>query len=151
MTSFLNIAMISGLVSNMNSSIIISEITALIEYLKKHASSATSSAGYILSDTFFSTDTTSDTGTKGHGILSKLPDSAGEPKSKVMIVKDKKDSRKNSIISILKKDSQLTIKDFVKVINDCSEKTIQRELIDLVEKGIVKRSGERRWSTYSLA
>jgi hypothetical protein len=31
------------------------------------------------------------------------------------------------------------------------EKTIQRELLALVEEGIVKKEGERRWSTYSLA
>ena len=70
---------------------------------------------------------------------------------KPIVSKDVKESRKNSILAILKKDSNLTIKDFVKVISDCSEKTIQRELIALVEKGIIKRNGERRWSTYSLA
>jgi len=44
----------------------------------------------------------------------------------------------------------LSVKDFTRVIKDCSEKTIQRELLDLVEKGIVKKEGERRWSRYSL-
>jgi hypothetical protein len=42
------------------------------------------------------------------------------------------------------------MKDFVKVIPECSEKTIQRELLDLVGKGVLKKEGERRWSTYSL-
>jgi len=50
----------------------------------------------------------------------------------------------------LKNQSNLTIKDFSKVITDCSEKTIQRELLDMVEKGIIKKEGERRWSKYSL-
>ncbi|NDB61525.1 hypothetical protein EB001_24255, partial [bacterium] len=60
-------------------------------------------------------------------------------------------SRKDSILAILRTNSNLTIKDFAKVIKDCSEKTIQRELIALVKSGVVKRVGERRWSTYSLS
>ena len=65
-------------------------------------------------------------------------------------VKDKKNGRQTAIIDLLKKKSDLTIKDFVKVITDCSEKTIQRELMELMEKGAVIKRGERRWSTYSL-
>ncbi len=62
----------------------------------------------------------------------------------------RKDSRKTIIIELLKKDSNLTIKDFTRVLNDCSEKTIQRELLSLVAGGVLKKEGERRWSTYSL-
>jgi predicted HTH transcriptional regulator len=65
-------------------------------------------------------------------------------------VQAKKDNRQEAIINVLKSQSNLTIKDFSKVIKDCSEKTIQRELIDLVDRGIVKKEGERRWSRYSL-
>jgi len=42
------------------------------------------------------------------------------------------------------------VKDFAKVITDISEKTIQRELLDLVQRGVIKKEGERRWSRYSL-
>jgi DeoR/GlpR family transcriptional regulator of sugar metabolism len=65
-------------------------------------------------------------------------------------VKVKKTQRQGAILNVLKGQSNLTVKDFSRVIKDCSEKTIQRELIELVEKGIVKRDGERRWSRYSL-
>ena len=37
------------------------------------------------------------------------------------------------------------------MVRDVSEKTIQRELQALVEAGKVTRTGERRWTTYSLA
>ena len=63
---------------------------------------------------------------------------------------EKKTNRQEVILETLKTKSNLTIKDFAKVITDCSEKTIQRELLDLVEKGVIKKEGERRWSTYSL-
>ncbi len=158
MFSFLKIALISGLVSEMNYSIISQEINSLIQYIKDQSTASSNSSGFILSDSFFATDTAPVISDKGHTLNSKIAHTSNATqnaqnsvKNKVMVIKDKKDTRKNSILSILKKDSQLTIKDFVKVITDCSEKTIQRELIDLVEKGIVKRNGERRWSTYSLA
>ncbi len=61
-----------------------------------------------------------------------------------------KSSRKESIISILRKKGDLSIKDISDTINDCSEKTIQRELLALVSSGVLKKEGERRWSRYSL-
>lgn len=65
-------------------------------------------------------------------------------------LKDIKDKRQNIIIALVKKHRTLTIKGFTGVIKDCSEKTIQRELLSLVEKKVLKKEGERRWSTYSL-
>ncbi len=66
------------------------------------------------------------------------------------IVKDK-DNRQDIIIAMLKGGLKLTIKDFAKNIKSCSEKTIQRELITLLSKGVLKKEGERRWSKYFLA
>jgi hypothetical protein len=64
-------------------------------------------------------------------------------------VKDK-NNRQEIIIAMLKKDKILTIKDFSVRIKDCSEKTIQRELMTLMAKGVLKKEGERRWSKYFL-
>ena len=64
--------------------------------------------------------------------------------------KDKR-GRQDIIISMLKGGLKLTIKDFSKNIRDCSEKTIQRELLSMVSKGVLKKEGERRWSKYFLA
>ena len=63
---------------------------------------------------------------------------------------NKKTNRQEQIIGLLKEKSGLTIKDFSSLIKDCSEKTIQRELIDLIRTGVVIKEGERRWSKYSL-
>lgn len=62
-----------------------------------------------------------------------------------------KDKRQEVIINMLKKSDNLTIKDFSDVITDCSEKTIQRILLSMVADGVLKKTGERRWSRYSLA
>ncbi|MEK6878241.1 MAG: hypothetical protein AABY22_01465 [Nanoarchaeota archaeon] len=52
--------------------------------------------------------------------------------------------------SLIKRKKEIMIKDVVGLINDCSEKTIQRELLTLVDEGILKKEGERRWTRYSL-
>lgn len=66
-------------------------------------------------------------------------------------VSDKKNTRREQILDILKTRTNLSIKDFSGVIKGCSEKTIQRELLALVAEGVLKKEGERRWSTYSMA
>ncbi len=55
------------------------------------------------------------------------------------------------IKTVLEAKPEATIKDIAEVITDVSEKTIQRELNSLIEKGQVIRQGERRWSKYSIA
>jgi DNA-binding transcriptional ArsR family regulator len=59
--------------------------------------------------------------------------------------------RGSRIKTVLEAKPAATIKDISEVITDVSEKTIQRELNSLIEKGQVIREGERRWSKYSVA
>jgi hypothetical protein len=67
------------------------------------------------------------------------------------VVAVKKTGRQGIILDIVKKKKEIMIKDISSVISDCSEKTIQRELLAMVEDGILKKEGERRWSKYTLA
>ncbi len=59
--------------------------------------------------------------------------------------------RRARILALLQTRERVSIKDVVREITDCSEKTIQRELAALVAQGVLKKEGERRWSTYTLA
>ena len=59
--------------------------------------------------------------------------------------------RREGILSVLKAKGPSYIKDISLVVRDVSEKTIQRELSVLVSEGVVKRKGDRRWTTYELA
>ena len=63
----------------------------------------------------------------------------------------KKSGRKDVILSILKSKGPSYIKDISILIRDVSEKTIQRELQNLVLEGSVTRKGDRRWTTYALS
>lgn len=147
--TLLNLALLTGLISAMNASILTREIESAMMLLKDRLAEDTSRAGYVLSDIFFKTD---------EMLTQRLPMSSQIQSPLATPQKDKnlkpksvdKKSRQSIIIDVLKKDSRLTVKDFAKVIKDCSEKTIQRELLVLVEKGLVQKDGERRWSRYSL-
>lgn len=74
-----------------------------------------------------------------------------EVEAKAAKMADSKDNRQASILKLLSKKNGLNIKDFAESIKGCSEKTIQRELLSMVASGVIKKEGERRWSTYSLA
>ncbi len=60
-------------------------------------------------------------------------------------------SRQEAILAVLSSKGTSYIKDISTVIKDVSEKTIQRELQSLVLAGKVEKTGERRWTQYTLA
>lgn len=97
-------------------------------------------------------ETTSDKGhvtEKGETKSEYLP--IKDAKEKAAKSSDPKDSRQTIILKILSKKGGLNVKDFEEAIKGVSTKTIQRELLSMVASGVLKKEGERRWSTYSLA
>jgi predicted HTH transcriptional regulator len=75
---------------------------------------------------------------------------AGDISTDAYLVYSQLTDRAERIKTVLEAKPQATIKDVAEVITDVSEKTIQRELNSLIEKGQVIREGERRWSKYSV-
>jgi len=64
-----------------------------------------------------------------------------------------RDSRRQLIINFIRHNGEVSIKDILRestISSGVSSKTIQRELIDMVSGGILNKTGERRWSKYSL-
>jgi hypothetical protein len=146
--SLLNVAKISNLITDMNHRLLVREIDGILGLLRDRLAASAESAGYILSDTFFKTPNLFSTDFKQ---VSQPSAPVNKPFHKGHIdVQEKKSERQVSIINALKGHSSLTIKDFTKIIKDCSEKTIQRELLAMVDSGLIKKEGERRWSRYSL-
>jgi len=86
----------------------------------------------------------------GHGM------SYGTSDVRLGAIKDKRPQGQNKrqsdrmslILDLVRKRKSLSIKEIASVIRDCSEKTIQRELNILIERGLIRREGERRWSLY---
>lgn len=60
-------------------------------------------------------------------------------------------NRQNLILELFSKKDKITVKDAKSLIIGCSEKTIQREIMSLVEEGVLIKEGERRWSAYRKA
>ncbi len=174
--SLLNIAKISNLISAMNHTLLVKEIDQVVALLKDRLAESAENAGYVLSENFFRTPDLFGSGFRTDHRAGDMKGSIGSNRQDSLLrrtsedeagfkvqdsrktrylqghssVQVKKGNRQEAIINVLKIQSNLTIKDFSKVIKDCSEKTIQRELIELVDRGIVKKEGERRWSRYSL-
>ena len=155
--SLLNVARISNLVSEMNHDLLVREIDNIVRMLRDRLAQNAQNAGYILSESFFKTPNLFTSGFKPDmrpdARHSETRDHSPQNKGSARIPADttaKKTDRQDRILTILKGQSNLTVKDFAKVITDVSEKTIQRELLDLVQKGVIKKEGERRWSRYSL-
>jgi DeoR/GlpR family transcriptional regulator of sugar metabolism len=61
-----------------------------------------------------------------------------------------KKERRDQIIAVIKRKKYVSIKDITLFVRNISEKTIQREIVAMVEEGVLKKEGNKRWSTYSL-
>jgi hypothetical protein len=59
--------------------------------------------------------------------------------------------RSERILEYIRLKKSASIKEIAATIKGCSEKTVQRELILLIQRGLVRRVGERRWSHYEPA
>lgn len=159
LTSLLDIAFWSGQVSQMNLSMVQREIAGTYKTLNDLSVKYKNS--FYIGSKFFKTeqDIFADVAMKeesnhqGHN----------KGQDKRQIIKDNKEGqetiqpsqsrghRRESILNLLRQRSNLSVKDFIAVVPEYSEKTIQRELLSLVEEGVIRKEGERRWSTYSLA
>jgi hypothetical protein len=156
--SLLEVSSKSGLVSPMNFSILRQEFLNLVRVLDEQKLEGGDSSVGTLPKSFFevprdfspvmSDKKTSD----GYGDIATMSNINIKDKTSENMIRDvfKRTNRQNIILGLLKKKKELSIKDIAQTIRDCSEKTIQRELISLIDSGVIKKTGERRWSKYSL-
>lgn len=154
--SLLEVSFRAGLISNMNFSILKQEFSSLIEVLSSASAVSKESLYSPIPKAFFESqndglNTSKNYYTEPLNSQSRVsPNEAKDRNTSVNTTNLKRSNRQNIIIALLKKKKDLTIKDISDVIKDCSEKTIQRELNSFIVEGVVKRTGERRWSKYSL-
>ncbi len=165
--SLLEVASRSGLVSPMNFSILKGEFMNLVSSLGALRKEQQEGTQFAFSKTFFEVPRNPQNPTVSSSNTHDTFDRSEyktEYKVQQYTIKDKmslneeasegngfkKTNRQSIIVNLLKKKKDLTIKDIAQVIRDCSEKTIQRELIALIDAGVLKKIGERRWSRYSL-
>ena len=62
--------------------------------------------------------------------------------------KERRSIRQEHLLKVLSHETPMSMSDVSKRVKGCSEKTIQRELQELVDNKKVMRIGEKRWSKY---
>ena len=156
LVSFLEISLRGGLISDMNFSILKQEFSSLVVMFISSSNTPTKEVfQQTVLRTFFDVSRTSfDKRTydslKSENSMRKIQYDGIKDKDIVSKNNLKRSNRQSIIFNLLKKKGELTVKDLAQVVKDCSEKTIQRELTSLIRSGILKRTGQRRWSKYSL-
>lgn len=154
--SFLDISSVSGFISKMNADIIKNELNNLIMDFGAFKSSTKineQDIGTVISsgdkEAFVAgninvldpTYSVSDKYIKDINLRYN-----DQPKS--VKRQNKKSNRKSLIYEFILKHNGSSIKDILPNIKGCSEKTIQREIIELIKDGKLRKEGERRWSRY---
>lgn len=156
--SLLDIASLSGLISKMNGEVLSEEFKGFISGLQKFESNfdyeQRNSVENILKNPVADAGSVAEESTL---VSNNFPyhqnnSEVGKIKNQLKSGNEtnRKVSRKAAILDFIKDNSNSSIKDIVPNIIGCSEKTVQRELIELINEGKIRKIGERRWSRYSL-
>ena len=161
LSSVLSIARTSGLLSAMNADLIANEARVLLQEvaiyeeprllfdeaptlsgIAKHALKREASHPVALA-TPLKRHAPARTHSASAASKGQIKDIAESPRAHI---KD----RREAVMSVIRNKGSVSIKDISTLIRGVSEKTIQRELATLIESGVIRKQGERRWSTYSL-
>ena len=157
-----SLAKIGNCISHMNASILIEELQKVQKMIQnQHAFPADFFADDIeVKETpqtqIQPVETKQETDFKGHSVAERPVGAMSFKKQSVVSVTQnqrqngRKSKRRDMIIDALRKKGKTSIKDIARLVRGCSEKTIQRELGDLIDEGLVLKEGERRWSRYRL-
>jgi hypothetical protein len=149
LSSLFHISSVSGVVSHMNSSVIREEISVFIELLVSYTKSVHEHAVTIIREKVVASEeavTASYQQSRNTAAeIVKVPNGQNNGHGK----STRKDARERTILEFIKTKDSVNIKDITRNVRGCSEKTIQRELLKMVDTGLVKKTGERRWSRYS--
>lgn len=168
LSSLFDLAYRSGFVSSMNYQILNSEIVKLGGLLSDYNSNKLSSNKPLFTEETFTVSRTqlsseapiagshfgpaTSSGTKkSYSTASFIKDShKGQIQKSNVLNIHTNSKRRETIISEVKRLGEVSVKDISAVVQDCSEKTLQRELLAMVDDGTLTKTGERRWSRYSI-
>ncbi len=161
LSSVLSMARSSGLLSAMNVEVILKEVQGLLEEVGMYEEPHLLLEGSLsLSDIARGSRARHEAVHRKPARETRAPEvvavqapkaSTIEPVRSQGHVKDTPQSdRREVILGAIRNKGRANIKDISIVIRGVSEKTIQRELAALIDAGLVEKSGERRWSLYSL-
>lgn len=147
LVSLLRMLSISGFLSVQNANILIEALDELGNYLRA-AQQSTGSENVSFSKQDFLDATVSSI--KDIKDISKIKDKSGLKDSLGSSGKKTLDVRQQNILEVLRGGRELGIAEIASNLPEYSSKTIQRDLVELIAGGRVRRIGLKRWSKYSL-
>lgn len=167
LVNLLQIAIGSGLISSMNGEILVTEVNKIkssidklsvktfLDYgVKSDAESADLKSVFgekseTPEKSFFDANTAQSATTENDKVQAS---SVFRPKTTPTGDKDlaMRHIRRESIIRLLKQRGIVGLNDIKAIIPNLSDKTLQRELMSLIDEGVIVRKGEKRWARYSL-
>ncbi len=168
LSSLLSLAFISGYFSESNVEIVKNEINYLHKHIEELSTKTASDTGHvqIKTELFVVGQHKNPKPKVEHREVVKDKDSVlAAPVKKMSFIKDtpkpvtqravkapedSREDRDEKVLSVIRDKGVVSIKDITSVIFDVSEKTIQRTLQTLIDKGQIKKEGERRWAKYRL-
>lgn len=158
--SLLKIAEAAGLVSEMNGGVLREAITACLKRVAERLSRTLSLASLEVSEpdqlAEFPSIAIKDTMIKDISMPEAPKPARRATKSGVRsgvpaeVRASRHSDRETTIAGLIRERGVVSVKDVASVIRGVSEKTLQRELLSMVAKGVLRKEGERRWSKYSL-
>ncbi len=178
--SLLDVAFVTGRITEMNATVLKREFGSLLEYVNSASRKKKESPGRSsFSRSFFDvelperrreadpaglrTSVNDPSSSASKSFIPQQPELSSDRSSDEAPLKKRshgrpsgyignvaKNERRAAIFNLLREKKEITVRDLATVVTDCSEKTLQRELLQLVEEGILNKEGERRWSRYSL-
>lgn len=167
-SALLSLTFISGYISNSNVEIMKNEINYLHKHIEELSTRFASETGLLQfkSDLFvvnhpkvvkvpeekvsFKTQPVKKQESAPQAVSFKKTQSTPVQRPLDSVPQENKDDREKKILDVIRDKGVVSIKDISTVIFDVSEKTIQRTLQLLIDKGHIKKEGERRWAKYHV-
>lgn len=147
--TILRTAHYSGLISEMNANLLGEEYTALALFVRENTEKIAERGSVLRKSTI--SEPRSVSGSLRQSDKNLLISGSKNKRTKKSVSESPLGSRKDLILSVFKTRYAISIKDVTSLMPQVSEKTVQRDILDLVGKGVLIKTGSRRWTTYRKA
>lgn len=149
--SLVRILPISGFASRHNAEIMLEALDELGNFLAVSQRSALSESLILTKDELLAGGEV----LSRHTLVTDIKDKVvlRDKSQKTTLMSDRANTptvRGEGILQVLKSQNNLSIRDISSNLPEYSEKMIQRELAHMIAVGLVKKTGSKRWSRYSL-
>ncbi len=142
--SLLEVAVTAGLISRMNYTLLKKEFANAPLLLERFGKTeAFQSKGQIPGESIGQTKIIKD-----KSPLSSIGQSIGQ--NSIIQNKVKKEARKAQIIKVFENGKTLSLSEVSDMFRGFGSKMLQRDLLEWVQNGVLKKTGNKRWSRYSL-